>query len=122
MVSSEMLNCKPLSTQAADIMHLTLHDVMEITNGQPFQNSSQSPYFYTFMEPRNRLLGMNSASLCSLAGRYDNPIPPQFLAPIDCLKIPALNSVFSSGAKCHYQVAEFLLHKCKRMSFKYINK
>jgi hypothetical protein len=33
---------------------------------------------------------MNSASLCSLAGRYDNPITPRFLAPIDCLKIPAL--------------------------------
>jgi hypothetical protein len=33
---------------------------------------------------------MNSASLCSLTGRYDNPIPPQFLAPIDFLKIPAL--------------------------------
>jgi len=36
---------------------------------------------------------MNSVSLvslCSLAGRYDNPIPPRFLAPIDCLKIPAL--------------------------------
>jgi hypothetical protein len=33
---------------------------------------------------------MNSASLCSLAGRYDNPIPPWFLAPIDFLKIPAL--------------------------------
>jgi hypothetical protein len=32
---------------------------------------------------------MNSASLCSLAGRYDNPIPPRFLAPIDFLKIPA---------------------------------
>ncbi len=32
---------------------------------------------------------MNSASLCSLAGRYDNPIPPRFLAPIDSLKIPA---------------------------------
>jgi hypothetical protein len=32
---------------------------------------------------------MNSASLCSLAGRYDNPIPTQCLAPIDCLKIPA---------------------------------
>ncbi len=29
---------------------------------------------------------MNSASLCSLAGRYDNPIPTWFLAPIDCLK------------------------------------
>jgi hypothetical protein len=32
---------------------------------------------------------MNSASLCILAGRYDNPIPPLFLAPIDSLKIPA---------------------------------
>jgi hypothetical protein len=42
------------------------------------------------MEPRNRFQGINSASLCSLAGRYDNPIPTKFLAPIDCLKIPAL--------------------------------
>ncbi len=33
---------------------------------------------------------MNSASLCSLAGRYNNPIPTGFLAPIDCLKIPTL--------------------------------
>jgi hypothetical protein len=33
---------------------------------------------------------MNLASLCSLAGRYNNPIPTRFLAPIDCLKIPAL--------------------------------
>ncbi len=32
---------------------------------------------------------MNSASLCSLAGRYNNPIPPRCLAPIDFLKIPA---------------------------------
>jgi hypothetical protein len=30
------------------------------------------------------------SSLCSLAGRYDNPIPTHFLAPIDCSKIPAL--------------------------------
>jgi hypothetical protein len=35
---------------------------------------------------------MNSASLYSLAGRYDNPIPPRFLAPIAFLKIPALYS------------------------------
>ncbi len=42
------------------------------------------------MKPRNRFQGMNSASLCSLAGRYDNPIPPRFLAPKDSLKIPAL--------------------------------
>jgi hypothetical protein len=33
--------------------------------------------------------GIDSASLCSLAGRYDNPIPTQFLASIDCSKIPA---------------------------------
>jgi hypothetical protein len=32
---------------------------------------------------------MNSASLCSLEGRYDKPIPPRFLAPIDTLKISA---------------------------------
>ncbi len=40
------------------------------------------------MEPRNRFQGMNSASLFSLAGRYDNPIPTRCLAPIDFLKIP----------------------------------
>jgi hypothetical protein len=33
---------------------------------------------------------MNSASLCSLADGYDNPIPARFLAPIDFLKIPAI--------------------------------
>jgi hypothetical protein len=32
---------------------------------------------------------MNSASLCSLAGRYENLIPPWCLAPIDFLKISA---------------------------------
>jgi hypothetical protein len=32
---------------------------------------------------------MNSASLYSLAGRYENPIPPRCLCPIDFLKIPA---------------------------------
>ncbi len=41
------------------------------------------------MEPRNRFQGMNSASLCGLAGRYENPIPTRCLAPIECLKIPA---------------------------------
>jgi hypothetical protein len=37
--------------------------------------------------------GINSASLCSLAGRYDNHIPPQFPASTDCLKIPALGNL-----------------------------
>ncbi len=33
------------------------------------------------MVPRNWFQGMNSSSLCSLAGRYDNPIPHRCLAP-----------------------------------------
>jgi hypothetical protein len=57
-----------------------------------------SPYFKTFMELRNRYQGMNSASLCSLAGRYDNPLPTRFLAPTDCLKIPALYIIFTAVA------------------------
>jgi hypothetical protein len=48
------------------------------------------------MEARNRFQGMNSASLCRLAGRYDNPIPTRFLAPIDCLKIPALAGLYDN--------------------------
>jgi hypothetical protein len=40
-------------------------------------------------EPENRFQETNSARLCSPAGRYDNLIPSRFLAPIDCLKIPA---------------------------------
>jgi hypothetical protein len=65
-----------------------------------------SPYFKTFMEPRNRFQGMNSASLCSLAGRYyDNPIPSRFLVPIDCIKIPAPDNLpaglfFRKANKC----------------------
>jgi hypothetical protein len=31
--------------------------------------------------------GIDSASLCSLEGWYDNPIPTRFLAPKDCSKI-----------------------------------
>ncbi len=60
----------------------TCCSVVSIQGGSPIL----SPYFETFMEPRNRFQGMNSSSLCSLAGRYDNPIPTRFLAPIDCLK------------------------------------
>jgi hypothetical protein len=44
--------------------------------------------FLTFKELKNRFHGTISARLCSLAGRYDNPIPTRFFAPIDCLKSP----------------------------------
>ncbi len=36
--------------------------------------------------------GIDSASLCSLAGVFDNPIPTRFLVPIDWSKIPAQGS------------------------------
>ena len=45
------------------------------------------PEFLTFKKPKNRFQGTNSARLCSLASRYDNPIPSRFLAPVDGLKI-----------------------------------
>ncbi len=62
------------------------------------------PYGRTLI-PRNEF---NSASLCNLAGRYDNPIPPRFLAPIDSLKIPPLVSLILptpnqfQKRRCHY--------------------
>ncbi len=40
--------------------------------------------------------GIDSASLCSPAGRNDNPIPTRFLATIDCSEIPAQMSLFDS--------------------------
>jgi hypothetical protein len=49
----------------------------------------QSPNFETNKEPKNRFQRINSTRLSCLAGRYDNPIPTRFLAPIDCLKIPS---------------------------------
>jgi hypothetical protein len=65
------------------------------------------------MEPRNRFQGMNSASLCSLAGRYANHVPPRFLAPIDSLKIPAqdlhLCYHFSTKAKIWFLYKDDLL-------------
>jgi hypothetical protein len=58
-----------------------------------------------FMGPRNWCQGMNSASLCSLAGRYENPIPPRCLAPIDFLKIPALIGAGINGSWAALQLA-----------------
>ncbi len=49
---------------------------------------------------------MNSASLCSMAGLYFNPIPTRFLAPIDCLKIPAQVSYKKNCVQMPY--CEFL--------------
>jgi hypothetical protein len=68
------------------------------------------------MEPRNRFQGMNSASICSLAGRYDNPFPTRCLAPIDFLKIPALSGRFDNPIP-----ARFLTHiDCSKIPALYV--
>jgi hypothetical protein len=54
--------------------------------------------FLNLKGPRNRFQRLDTHSLCSLAGQYDNPIPNLFLALIDCSKIPALNYVFNINA------------------------
>jgi len=54
-----------------------------------------------------------TASVCVLAGRYDNPIPTRFIAPIDCLNIPCTdanmavtiehqNKNWKTGSMTHY--------------------
>jgi hypothetical protein len=43
---------------------------------------------YSYQSPKNRF-----RQFCSLAGRYDNPIPTRLLAHIDCSKVPALHSL-----------------------------
>jgi hypothetical protein len=67
------------------------------------------------MEPRNWFQRINSANLCSLADRYDNPIPTRFLAPTDCLKVPAL---FMTGTSPIVNCRVFL-HKRENIIFIY---
>jgi hypothetical protein len=47
--------------------------------------------------------GIDSACLCSLAGRYDNPIHTRFPSPMDCSKIPA-QTPLSCGLVIRLQV------------------
>jgi hypothetical protein len=65
-------------------------------------NFEAEPEFLNSEAQENRFQGTKSASLCSLAGRHGNPIPARFLAPIDCLKIPALDSGFFLNMVCFY--------------------
>jgi hypothetical protein len=46
--------------------------------------------FLNFYGAQESIPRIDSGSLCSLAGRCDNPIPTRFLASIDFSKIPAL--------------------------------
>ncbi len=57
--------------------------------------------------------GMNSVSLSSLAGRYENPIPPRCLAPIDFLKIPAQPKLGSFHRSSLKEVSRRLFRKIR---------
>ncbi len=87
-------------------------DILEFsgeTAGRQLIGREQSePVLLTFMEPRNRFQGINSTSLCSLAGRYDNPFPTRFLAPVDCLKIPALTRPWQFWYMIHLMMENVL--------------
>ncbi len=67
----------------------TIYGGLETSRNSVVVPAFQSPNVQTFKEPKNRSQGINFVSLCSLVGQYDNPIPTRFIAPIDCLKIPA---------------------------------
>jgi hypothetical protein len=70
----------------------------KITGSGPFQSK-------LVRRQRNDSKEPIAARLCSLAGRYDNPIPTRFLAPIDCLKIQTHFLTFpllpGLGRTCH---------------------
>jgi hypothetical protein len=85
-----------------------MHFFMETSLVSPclllgYHSTESEPVFLNVYGARLRFQGMNSASLFGLAGRYDNPIPPRFQAPIDCLKIPALNLKSRYGARNTFQ-------------------
>jgi hypothetical protein len=52
-----------------------------------------TPFTYPPPPLPERIPGIDSGSLCNLAGRYDNPISTRFLASIECSKNPTQNSL-----------------------------
>ena len=59
------------------------------TQFSPCPMESEPKFFKLLRKPKNQFQGINSASMCSLAGQYNNPITINFLAPLNCLKILA---------------------------------
>ncbi len=51
----------------------------------PPTTTSRSVMVYLFAVSCVNKQGINSSSLCNLAGRYENPISTRFLAPIEYL-------------------------------------
>ncbi len=111
--SSQKVACKFLQnwTKKYSIMHAHVFE---------FHIRCNTALYYWFViwawickllikKPRNRFHGIDSASLCSLAELYDNPIPSRFLTPIDCSNISALIN-FNENVYFFYVLYSILLH------------
>ncbi len=61
--------------------------------------------------PRNKF----RQPICSLAGRYDNLLPPRFLAPIDSLKISALSYSSTKWIPARVLYCHFIHHRGCRL-------
>ncbi len=75
-----------------DLQHLVDAGLMredELKVSSPSSLLPRARIFKRLWSPGIDSKALFSASLCSLAGRYDYPIPTRCLAPIDFLKIPA---------------------------------
>jgi hypothetical protein len=62
----------------------------ELYQGTRITMKASKPVFLNVYGAQESIPRNKFRQLCSLAGRYDNPIPTRFLALIDFLKIPAL--------------------------------
>jgi hypothetical protein len=62
--------------------------------------------------PKNRFQEINSASICSLGGPVRQPYSYSVLAPIDCLKIPALDNSFTGIFKINTYVCLSQVPRC----------
>jgi hypothetical protein len=82
---------------------ITVDCLMFEKDSDPLPREYENRTVLTFFDARNfarsgardgifkllRSTEIDAASICSLAGRYNNPFPTRFLAPIVCSKIPA---------------------------------
>jgi hypothetical protein len=67
-------------------LHHYRHSCMDqitsyLVHGTQTPEGTPEPIFLNVYRAQESIPGMNSATLCSLAGRHDNPIPTRFVSP-----------------------------------------
>ncbi len=78
----------------------TFHDFSQLLTNRTFQVGNISPAMWRGIDSRSRVWNW-VAKLQRLAGRYDNPMPPWFLAHIAGLESPTLESGFVESSGMH---------------------